>query len=822
MILDSLELSNIRSHKKTTIRFSEGITMLSGDVGSGKSTVLMGIEFALFGLGSFKADSLLTKDEDSGEVMLTFHVGANRYEIGRKLARSNQKVTQSSKDSYLKVNGELEPLTTSELKPRILEILGLNEPSSANAMSRIYRYAVYTPQDEMKAILWDPRARLETIRKAFRMEDYKTAIKNADHLKSVIREMMSSFEGRFEGLLRAESELEAAKGRLEELARVIDEQEGDERAHAEREVSAKAAVERFKMRVQQKSMLVQQQAVAEAKLRGEEHLQNDYIKSIGEDQRQVESIGAELARLESVRRPTEKTADQLQKEIGRFEVLITKISAANENIKHAKERIEQFLEPKLQACGSMDSGVLRGRIDGLRSKAKSCEDELEGLRRDHDETGTAKIRMQVRAEGLRASLRNIDDLGERCSLCGQPLTAEYLAQQRGRQSRDLDGAEADLAGLEAIYKKQSSVIMGMEGTLGTIREEIDLLEAAVPSADELVEQRQHLAGLQKHLAGLVVQNRIEGGEPDSAGDDRRGRSPIEYLSALKDDLAAYESASGRAADMRGESARLGTKIQNTRSQLAESRARTEEINDELGSISADLVSYAADEAEIARTNVELDEIQGRLRQIRDELSSNRAGRGHELDNMARLESEIRDATAWKERHKLYGRYLNWVISFFVPSVEQIEKQILLSIQQSFNESYRGWYSRLIDDPTKDSYIDEEFTPIVEQNGYVQDVGFLSGGEKTGVALSYRLALNFMMRRETRSLESNLLILDEPTDGFSRAQLSNVRSLLDGLNSKQIILVSHEPELESHVDHVLYVRKEAGITTVLAPDDAAAA
>ena len=39
----------------------------------------------------------------------------------------------------------------------------------------------------------------------------------------------------------------------------------------------------------------------------------------------------------------------------------------------------------------------------------------------------------------------------------------------------------------------------------------------------------------------------------------------------------------------------------------------------------------------------------------------------------------------------------------------------------------------------------------------------------------RLTLsNSMMRQETECLKSNLLILDEPTDGFSKTQLSKVK------------------------------------------------
>ncbi|MCE7699569.1 MAG: SMC family ATPase, partial [Methanobacterium paludis] len=90
---------------------------------------------------------------------------------------------------------------------------------------------------------------------------------------------------------------------------------------------------------------------------------------------------------------------------------------------------------------------------------------------------------------------------------------------------------------------------------------------------------------------------------------------------------------------------------------------------------------------------------------------------------------------------------------------------------------------------------------------------LSGGEKTSVALAYRLALNIIVQAESTGMESNLLILDEPTDGFSKEQLYKVRDILNELNCPQIILVSHERELESFADNIFRVEKVDGISKV---------
>lgn len=61
------------------------------------------------------------------------------------------------------------------------------------------------------------------------------------------------------------------------------------------------------------------------------------------------------------------------------------------------------------------------------------------------------------------------------------------------------------------------------------------------------------------------------------------------------------------------------------------------------------------------------------------------------------------------------------------------------------------------------------------------------------------------------MDISLLILDEPTDGFGKEQLIRLREVLDDLNRAQIIMVSHERDLESFVDRIYRVTKEGNIS-----------
>ena len=71
MIIKKIRLENIRSYKSIEIDFPSGSLILSGDIGSGKTSILLAIEFALFGLQpGQRGAGLLREGEKKGKVYL--------------------------------------------------------------------------------------------------------------------------------------------------------------------------------------------------------------------------------------------------------------------------------------------------------------------------------------------------------------------------------------------------------------------------------------------------------------------------------------------------------------------------------------------------------------------------------------------------------------------------------------------------------------------------------------------------------------------------------------------------------------------------------
>ncbi|NYT13487.1 MAG: SMC family ATPase, partial [Candidatus Methanofastidiosa archaeon] len=199
MKLLALEMLNIRSYQHQKIDFPEGSFLLSGDIGFGKSTILLAIEFALFGLGDILASSLLRRGEREGMVRLEFELEGKEIIVGRSLQKKGETISQTT--GYISIEGNRKEMTPSELKAEILSLLGYPKELFSKQKNPIYRYTVYTPQEEMKQILLSKREdRMEILRRIFGVDRYKTIRDNSNNLRLDLKRKASSYEVVSKGL----------------------------------------------------------------------------------------------------------------------------------------------------------------------------------------------------------------------------------------------------------------------------------------------------------------------------------------------------------------------------------------------------------------------------------------------------------------------------------------------------------------------------------------------------------------------------------------------------------------------------------------------
>lgn len=156
---------------------------------------------------------------------------------------------------------------------------------------------------------------------------------------------------------------------------------------------------------------------------------------------------------------------------------------------------------------------------------------------------------------------------------------------------------------------------------------------------------------------------------------------------------------------------------------------------------------------------------------------------------------------------------DWLSNQFTNLLNFTEAQVLIKLRQEFCHFFSEWFS-IIGGDSFEIRLDENFSPVIMQGDVEMDYGFLSGGERTAIALAYRLALNQTINSVLSQIKTrDLIILDEPTDGFSEAQIDKMREVLEQLNVSQLIIVSHEQKIENFVENVIRIKKEGGVSIV---------
>ncbi|MEM3091713.1 MAG: SMC family ATPase, partial [Candidatus Pacearchaeota archaeon] len=212
MIFKKILLKNIRSYKNQEIIFPEGSILLSGDIGAGKTSVLLGIEFALFGLQpGQKGSSLLRNGEKEGSVTLELDIGGKSVLIERTLKRGK---TINQDYCAITIDNIKKELSVTELKEKILDLLSYPKEFSKK-QNLLYKFTVYTPQEEMKQIIIeDPEVRINTLRHIFGVDKYKRILENINIIIPKIREEKRVKEGLIESLETDKADLITKKDEL--------------------------------------------------------------------------------------------------------------------------------------------------------------------------------------------------------------------------------------------------------------------------------------------------------------------------------------------------------------------------------------------------------------------------------------------------------------------------------------------------------------------------------------------------------------------------------------------------------------------------------
>lgn len=673
MILRSVKLNNIRTYEDELVGFSEGSTLLSGDIGSGKSSVLLCIEFGLFGLqrGEISGTDLLRHGANEGFVELCFDDNGTKITLGRYLKRTKKGITQES--GFIDIDGTRSEKSPSDLRALVLELLGYPQ-EYVNKNPIMFRYTVYTPQDEMKKILFaDAEERLRIIRKIFDIDKYGRIRDNAsDIILKEFRALKRECQVKFSDL---EQKIKEKKEKEDRILKINDE-----------------------LDVNRKEVYNCQQSL-----------------------------------------------DSVERE---YEMVSERISILNNDMQELTKNNTLISQKRLRLI--------------------SVNNEIRTLQTSSNQLKTF----------LDAIIENPN------------LDEKILAERQRQLDVEKSKLNSNIGFLDSELRRLQTVL-----TKG-------MCEFCSQSVSNISDFKGKVDDKQKQL--MDSKNRINEIFLETKDIERQKQLVVKYNTDMlirKEKQKQYEDYT----------------------------KKLEYIGNEKTLLEIDILSIEEKVKQLNQTLSSISELQNIQRNLKKDIDKWRYERDKWSKNVAVLEQEIKyrlgeieniltqidDKEKSKIRFDKLSEVITWLETIFIPLTETIEKHVLSTIQSEFNQFFQQWFEVLIPNQSISVGVDDSFTPIIEQGGYQTEYQNLSGGEKTSVALAYRLALNKVINSMVEGIKTkDLIILDEPTDGFSTDQFDRLRDVINDLGLKQMLIVSHEPKIDTYVDNVIRFYKEGNVSRVV--------
>ncbi|MCI4352958.1 MAG: SMC family ATPase [Thermoplasmata archaeon] len=832
-------LRNLRSYRSAELDLGAGTTLLSGDIGSGKTSLLYAVEMALFGFAEVDAGYLVRHGARDAEVSLTLTDGDHRWELRRRFVRKARKGrdTFEPTENSLAVDGQRTAYSATELRRRTIDLLGFPDNPNPRAHSDVWRWAVYLAQERMRDVL-DPDAesRMETVRKALGVEQYRLAGDNARGLARALQERAAGLAeqaSRHRGIEDEAVRWRAAETLAQHRLSELDDRERNLRLDLG---ESRGRLEDFERR--RREMERAREAVAQ-----QERLAEELERAVGQERRALQSAQEILARLETERaresrrehrggEPPASIAElrtrreEVTRRLGDLEGLRGQVSVVAEQIAERAARAAELgvrTEATRVELAHLRSGLARLEATEPVDEPKASDDRnLAQLQAERTQREEKRRDLDRRLATATAELRELAELVQKgvCPRCRRPVEASEFESHRhdeeglvARLERELAAATERVrrAGEEAqarleferrhdqwvLLDSRRSDLRQRQATCQARHTEEGGLQRQLDAERLALEGRQRalvarLEGYDRVRAELAL---VDGAIFEREARARAAAAQVERLAAVERRIpevqAEIDLRHRNGSERAARRAEVLQQIESSRSRLRPpdeleaawqaARRRTEDLD---GTLQGLLREASGPRGTLAEMKARLDEVARRLRE-RDAL----AGESAQLSGLA----------AWVD-----GEFRNAMI--------ELEQRRLLQGRRQFERRFAQYFAALVEDPSLSARVDETFAPWADLAGQPTPAEGLSGGERTALALAYRLALGRMVRDAGR-LTLETLILDEPTEGFSQEQTLRMGDLLESLGLPQVILVSHERQLEGIADRVVRIRKKEGVSSI---------
>jgi DNA repair protein SbcC/Rad50 len=802
MILDRLILRNFKRFRDEEIHFRDGITGILGNNGTGKSSLVQAIFFALYGVQAtgIAADYIVSSfagPKDKCEVRLDFRNGGEEYAVVRTF-RKGKTVTHEASFYH---NKKMMATGVSQVEDAVKRTLGMGPVDFKNT--------IYAGQKDLLTLLENtPGKRKEWFLRALGIDYLNT------ESQKILKEQIDARDKELQG---KEGELKALAGRQseEEFANLKNSLATFTDAIAEH-TNARDQLLKKRAELDGQQKVLAEQNVAYNRLLQQQQALRQELAAETAQARKLETALALVADEEAEYHRIEKTAgsyaevrahlDHLHRGKVEHNRLCGELGFASVQITDLEARIQkqQTVIRGLDADAHIKDDLVRKVRDGLGA-GEIAEDRLETsvsfrLKELNKNTGTLAARLaqyKAEREKIEADQKTIRNAGADgvCPVCRQKLGSHFGtldAEFAGKLEELADKAVADLGKQEKL-EKENAAIESLKPLLDSIRTIASRLKRRAEAESEIAELDKN------HQQKMREKHALD-----------------EALAKLAYNEAAYKAAELEAAHVQKVQARfieLGKKIGQavqSKQQHLELTKRIALRNAEIANLEKEIAASAFDPAGTTKIETAITETGTALR-----------------DEEVAIANAVRDKKFAEEKIANYKRAGEQIAGFKTQAARLRDEIELLKITRSFIAEFvvylmqvvrsriEGEVSRIISEITGGRYeqvlLDEDFNLLVRDVDNDYPIDRFSGGEQDDIAVALRIALSRYLAELHDVHESTVLIFDEIFGSQDDERRANLLTALRTQESRfpQILLISHIAEIQGEFANTFVVETSAG-------------
>lgn len=574
------------------------------------------------------------------------------------------------------------------------------------------------------------------------------------------------------------------------------------------------------------------------------------IESYENDEKTLNSLRPKFDRFNEIKAMIENLEGQNrenEKARGSYEHLSTTLEELRARVK-ALQNAEEALKPlilEVFMSETIDEITVSTLLKEVRERSSSVKSKMEGIKANVGNIN--KTREELRKN--RAMLEGQNQ----CPICGTPLTEEHSRKIQeeydekdlelvkeiesiSSMKKELQKQEIEISDkITSLEKPQISQYIKVKYQLDeenkritevekNIQELKERYEAYIRNKEEIENFKKSLGDLEKYANEFsaislsvkridisALRERLTDQESEHFNIERKIEDLLQKIgfSPDKNSQTRVRELNKRHEELRllqEETLKMKAEREQSVNIISQIKAETEKISSEINLLSDSEEKYNAAKETYDKARSEAQEI--------DRILTGKKADVRNIEN--RLLELNEQLERFRDESKKYEKLLNAISAlrkirsaFDKDGIQSLIRKDSSVFITNRTRNYLNSFNLNFDDVE----IDENFDIKVTQNGAVQSIDSLSGGERTALAIAVRLSIaNYLLSKVST------MIMDEPTNFLDQDRRNNLKDIIQySLKNEniipQVIMITHHNELTSVADMAYEVTKRNGKSIV---------